>query len=110
MARTRSAPVDRIWIAHDEFLGCNRNRYGLCRKAPAGTLWRAGAAVVGRHAPGHAGTSLGRGRRAGRPAPDARAADLALALCARRERLRRHDDAVEGSTRRTGAPFHAGAA
>ena len=52
----------------------------------------------------------GRGRRAGTAAPHARAADLALALCARRARFRRDDDAVEGAARGAGAALYAGAA
>ena len=54
--------------------------------------------------------ALGAHRRAGAAAPHAGAAALALALRARRARLRRDDDAVEGAARRACAAFHAGAA
>ena len=52
----------------------------------------------------------GRRRRAGGAAEDARAADLALALRARRHRLRRDDQRVEGAARRARRAFHPGAA
>ncbi len=54
-----------------------------------------------------AGAGARRSRRAGTPASHAGAADLALALCARRGRFRRDDDAVEGTARGTGATLYA---
>ena len=73
-------------------------RSGLVhRKAAAGALCGAGEALAGRHVARCACRGGRRHWRAGTATPHARAADLALALCARRARLRRNDDVVEGS-------------
>ena len=46
------------------------------------------------------------GRRAGEPAQDARAAALALDVCARRALVRRDDQRLEGAAQRAGKAFH----
>src|ERR1700745_1579826 len=84
-----------------------RGVHGLRRKDAARALRAAGQALAGgvlARAP-DAGARLD--RRAGGGAQDARAADLALALRARRARLRRDDQRVEGAARAARAAFHA---
>ena len=82
----------------------------LRREDAARALRPAGDAVAGRAHARRAGRRAWRGRRSRAAAQDARAAALALDLCARCARLRRHDQRVEGIARGAGAALHAGAA
>src|SRR6516225_11134348 len=84
-----------------------RGVHGLRRKGAARALCAAGQALVGGILAGATDGGVRLDRRAGGPAQDARAADLALALRARRARLRRDDERVEGPAGGTRAAFHA---
>ena len=79
-------------------------------KAPLERYVAADEAVAGRADARRARRRAGRHRRAGGAAQDARAADLALDLCARRDPLRPDDQRVEGPARHARRALHAGAA
>src|SRR5262250_3075212 len=81
--------------------------HGLRRKDAARALCAPGQALAGGPLARATDRGARRDRRAGGPAQDARAADLALALRARRAALRRDDERIEGAAGAVRAAFHA---
>src|SRR5262249_34947473 len=109
MLESREAfqPDGRTASNHSPVPDAARPVHGLRRTDAAPALCAAGQALAGGPLARATGGGARGDRRAGGPAQDARAANLALALRARRTPLRRDDERVEGATCPARAAFHA---